>query len=228
MPEAGVISNSTRPRKSGALRRSASPVSKPARSAALSFCAFGVWTAVWPGTKRRRARSRRRTASARRLAARALPGSSAQRAVEVRDRRVVLARADRGLGLGEERLGLRGRLLGAGRLGRGRRRRRGRRGRGTGGGGRGRGARRGCRRGRRCGAGARRRERRGRRGRRRCRWAAGSAPRPPASGPVSGSAGWPEALAPARRARASARARTGARPGSATRPSRGPRSRARP
>ena len=40
-------------------------------------------------------------------------GVDAQRAVEVRDRRVVLARADRGLGLAEERLGLRGRLLGA-------------------------------------------------------------------------------------------------------------------
>jgi hypothetical protein len=76
MPEAGLISKSTRPRKSGALRRSASPVSKPARSAAFSFCAFGVWTAVWPGTKRRRERSRRRTVSVRKLAARALPGST--------------------------------------------------------------------------------------------------------------------------------------------------------
>src|SRR5262245_9975084 len=72
MPEAGDISKSIRPRKSGAFWRATSPVSKPERLPV----AFSVLTTVRPATNFRREASRRATAFARSAVALALPGSS--------------------------------------------------------------------------------------------------------------------------------------------------------
>src|SRR5258708_6333107 len=70
MPEAGLISNSIRPRKSGAFCTAA-----PSKPASPSW-AFSVLTTVRPGTNFFRAASRKATAFARSPAALALPGSS--------------------------------------------------------------------------------------------------------------------------------------------------------